>query len=150
MRTAMRRKIMRIAPIHRLVPMAFVATLLAPAATRAEDFTFTVPVAVRDLPSYATAGSVRCEALKSVPSAPAGSIGITGSWGETGFKLTHGEFQGNVTVRFNATGMSLAEAKGYRCALYYNDLAGIPKPMSTLDHRTGTTFTAEVHGALNP
>jgi hypothetical protein len=143
---------MRIASIYRLALGAFAASLLAPAAARAEDFTFTVPVDVRDLPSSAHGGGVRCEAWRVPPPPLTGPLGDSRlPSGETHFPLTHGGFQGNVTVRFNAKGeVSVADAKGYRCWLYYLDVAGKDELVSRLGHRSGTPYTAETRGALNP
>lgn len=98
---------MRIAPTRRFTLGVFAASLLAPAAARSEDFTFTVPVAVRDLPSFVHGAGVRCEVLKSVPPPPpAAPAGTARSSGESAFGVAHGAFQGNVTVRFNATAVS--------------------------------------------
>ena len=145
---------MRIAPTRRFTLGVFAASLLAPAAARSEDFTFTVPVAVRDLPSFVHGAGVRCEVLKSVPPPPpAAPAGTARSSGESAFWVAHGAFQGNVTVRFNATAVSPGEAKGYRCWLYYLDASGRETAFAAEFagmHRAGTTFTPEVRGALNP
>ena len=141
--------------VRRLAFGVCAASLLATAAARAEDFTFTVPVAVRDLPSAVYGGGVRCEVFKHVPPPAPGDPGARSpSTGAQSFALSHGAFQGNVTVRFNATGMALGEAKGYRCWLYYLDASGREVAFTAespfVGHRAGTPFTPDVRGALNP
>lgn len=147
---------MRIASIHRfrLPAAAFAASLLAPAVARSDDFTFTVPVDVRSLPSAVHGAGVRCEVRKTVPPVTSAFGDGRSSSGEARFPLTNGGFQGNVTVRFNATEVSPSEAKGYRCSLYYIDVAGKEESFSmgnwSVGHRPGTPFTPEVRGAINP
>ncbi|HTS00944.1 MAG TPA: hypothetical protein VMN04_00325 [Thermoanaerobaculia bacterium] len=143
---------MPIAPIRRirLAPAAFAALLLAPAATQASDFTFTVPVDIRSLEARASHVGVRCEVFPFVPAAAPGPVsGVRIGTGVAAISLTDGGFQGNVTVRFNAIG-PLKDAKGYRCALYYLNANGEEVSIDGVGHRQGTPYTPDARGALGP
>lgn len=90
--------------------------LAAATAARAEDFTFVVPVALKDLHPNITQGNVACIVSKAAGN-PSAQVNVVGG-GNTSFDITGGRYSGNVTVKFDAkSGYDPAEAARYRCEL---------------------------------
>jgi hypothetical protein len=101
--------------------IAFAAALLTVAsATRAEDFNFTVPVQLTNLPLSVEGLTVACMTVKETASAaggagPAGGSEVIGS-ASVRVPITGGAYRGDVIVRANAMqGKDPRTAEYYRC-----------------------------------
>ena len=117
----------------------------------AADFTFTVPVALSNLPPDSRGGFVNCTLLKAIrPGGPAAPLG--GGGGSTNFTISGGAFRGNVTVPVNSpAGVDPATVTDYFCAISFNaTLRGADHQFSFFNLGAPTTFPVAPGAPYNP
>jgi hypothetical protein len=120
----------------------------------AADFTFTVPVALANLPPDSRMGSVSCS-LHTSPARP-GAVGVGNGSGS--FIIAAGAYRGEVMVSADAnSGVDPATVTHYSCGLAFNaTLRGsdhqfsywLTSPRSTLPVAPGAPFSPNVSGAI--
>lgn len=94
--------------------------LALPWTVGAVDFTFNVPVDVNTQPVDVNEGQVKCIA-KPAPTANTGDVGE----GVQFFSLENGNFQGTVTVAFNASpGQDRSQAREWQCIMQLKNDGG--------------------------
>ena len=93
----------------------FVFAALFPAPSFAEDFTFNVPVELKNLPPTITMGRLECLVSTADNSA---SIGVT----DFDFAIVAGNYSNTVVIKFNAIpGRDPKKAAQWGCALFLKD-----------------------------
>lgn len=101
--------------------LAFAAIVLgfASGPAWAADFTFTVPVALSNLPPDSRSGSVTCQLRTSPVGAPrSGTVGVGNGSGS--FTISGGAYRGDVTVAVNANpGVDPATVTHYSCGVSF-------------------------------
>jgi hypothetical protein len=108
---------------HWLIGLPMVLFFAAlPAA--ADDFTFEIPITIKNMHPDITQGWVDCFTSRGIKDNGKPSIQGNDKIGDgsTAFKISSGNYHGNIIVRFNALpGMNPAEAVAYRCHLRLRD-----------------------------
>ena len=130
---------------------ALVVTVLFAAPAGATDFTFDVPVAIRNVPLL-TSVDVRC----FVSVLPAGTTGTTSPTNLVGDGIVTvdtpgGTFEGTVTVPVeNHSVLRSADARSYQCDLYGHGVSPSGSPVALggswstdLQRMTGVGLTSE-------
>ena len=140
--------------MHMGFKSALVVTLLmlfaAAGPAWAEDFTFTVPVELSNLPPEINAGTAFCELIIKETGRATMTAGNRGR----GFAIAGGAYRGELTIAFNANpGIEPARVTHYKCYLVLRGtLRGAPIEYNFRDEgytlplplAPGATFTPRV------
>lgn len=120
----------------------------------AEDFTFTVPVEIANLPPEINYGIANCELIIREPGRSARAAGNVGR----GFRISGGAYRAEVTVAVNAApGVEPGNVTHYKCYLeLQGTLRGTPVSYNFRDEgftlplpvAAGAPFTPRVEGAV--
>src|SRR5262249_20263020 len=114
------------------------------APSKAEDFTFVIPVDVSHLPSDVASMNITCEV--QMPGL------VIGQSGPHVIPITGGTFHGDVTIAFNvSSGRDPALATQYDCSAYFIGRGAVPafyfqtSTSPTFPLRSGAPFFLETH-----
>ncbi len=120
----------------------------------AEDFTFTVPVEITNLPPEINYGTAYCELIIREPGRGTRTAGNVGR----GFRISGGAYRGDVTVAVNAApGVEPGSVTHYKCFLELTGtLRGTPVSYNFRDEgftlplplAAGAPFTPRVEGTI--
>ena len=115
------------------------------------DFTFTVPVALSNLPPDSRGGFVNCILFAPIrPGRPTGPL--DGGGGSTHFTISSGAYRGEVVVPVDApAGIDPATVTEYSCAISFNaTLRGSDHQFSFFNLGAPTTFPLAPGAPYNP